>query len=118
MKKDSSQIEADRKALEKLAASDSGDQWEAVETDEPTPEDADSRHRLVVRLLKANLAGNAVLARVMLRHDDWLNRIGAVWGAIKRTWPAGLLIVARPEIIPEWVWRLLKTLWETSGGQG
>jgi hypothetical protein len=114
------QIDADRKALEKLAASDSGDQWEAVETDEPTPEDADARHRTLVRLLKANLAGNAVLARVMLRHDDWLQRVGKVWGVVgavaKRAWPAGLVIVARPGIIPDWVWEALKTIWSTSSG--
>lgn len=112
------QIDADRKALERLASSDSGDQWEAIETDEPTPEDADSRHRTLVRLLKANLAGNAVLARVMLRHDDWLMRVGSVWSTVKRAWPAGLLIAARPEIVPAWVWDALKALWSVGNGQG
>ena len=116
------QIAADRRALEQLAKSDSGDHWEAVETDEPTPEDADGRHRTLVRLLKANLAGNAVLARVMLRHDDWLLKAGKVWSiagtVAKRVWPAGLVIAARPEIVPEWIWKAVSTLWGVASGQG
>jgi hypothetical protein len=102
---------ADRKALEKLAA-DSGDDWEVVETDEPTPQDPQSQHRALVRLLKANLAAQAVTARVLLKHDTWIEGIRGVWTKAKKLWPAVLVLVARPEIVPEWIVKSVKFLVE------
>lgn len=106
----------DRKALEKLAKrADSGDEWEAVETDEPTPNDPTLLNRVLVRKLDAVLAAQAVTARVLLKHDDWLSKVGKVWDVAKKAWPAGLLIAARPELFPAWLRELVSVL--VGGGQ-
>lgn len=104
------QEKADRQALEKLAnRPDSGDHWEAIETDEPTPADASAYHRAVMRKLDAVLAAQAVTARVLLRHDDWLARVGKVWAAASKiagskvTWTVSAVLAARPELIPSWM---------------
>lgn len=106
----SDQESADRKALEKLAnRPDSGDHWEAVETDEPTPADPDAYHRAVMRKLDAVLAAQAVTARVLLRHDDWLVRAGKVWDVASKvanskvTWLVTGILTVRPELIPDWL---------------
>jgi hypothetical protein len=112
------QAVADRKALEKLAQRpDSGDQWEAIETDEPTPQDPAALHRLVVRKLDAVLAAQAVTARVLLRHDDWLAKVGKVWEVAnnKVVWAVGAVLAARPELLPQWARDLFWTL--IGGGQ-
>jgi hypothetical protein len=115
---------ADRKALEKLAKRpDSGDHWEAVETDEPTPADPDAYHRAVMRKLDAVLAAQAVTARVLLRHDDWLVRAGRVWDVAARvanskvTWLVTGILTVRPELIPDW---LREAFWAAvkAGGGG
>jgi hypothetical protein len=108
---------ADRKALEKLAnRPDSGDHWEAVETDEPTPQTPEALNRLVVRKLDAVLAAQAVTARVLLRHDDWLTKVGKVWTVLnnKFVWAASAVLAARPELLPQWARDLL---WSLVGGQ-
>lgn len=102
----SAQVEADRKALKRLV-NESGDDWQAVETDEQTPVDPHARHLELVRLLKSNLAAQAVIARTLLRHDEWLERVGAAWGVLKRLWPVLALIAARPELAPEWLQDLI-----------
>ena len=120
------QESVDRKTLEKLAnRPDSGDQWEAVETDEPTPQTPEALNRLVVRKLDAVLAAQAVTARVLLRHDDWLVRVGKVWDVVakiaksKVTWTISAVLAARPElagvIIPSWAQELFWSL--VGGGQ-
>ena len=109
------QIAADRKALEKLAKADQEDQWSEISVDEPTPEDADSRHRSLVRLLKASLAGQAVLARTMLRHDEWLSRIGGLWSRLKASWPFWTPFLLRPELAPEWMRGIIKAILAAAG---
>ena len=116
---------ADRKALEKLAQRpDSGDHWEAVETDEPTPTDPTAMYRVVLHKLDAVLAAQAVTARVLLKHDDWLVRVGKVWAALskvaksKTAWAVMAVLAARPElagIAPGWLRELVWTL--VGGGQ-
>ncbi len=110
--------QADREALERLAKEPTkGVDWSEYESDDPTPEDSASQHRTVVRMLKASLEGQAVIARVMLRHDDWLNRIGKLWSLAKQGWPVWLVMALRPEIAPEWLRTALKTALEAVGGQ-
>lgn len=106
----------DRKALEKLA-SDSDDTWAAVSSDETTPPDPTAMTKLVLHKLDAVLAAQAVTARVLLRHDDWLERVGKVWDIARRvgnskiTWTLGAVLAARPEIVPDWLRELGSTLW-------
>lgn len=109
------QIDSDLAALQKLA-SRSDDEWQALRDDEPTPVDSEARHRATMRKLDAVISAQAVIARVLVRHDGIVSRVGRVWDVLERvatskiTWLVGGAFAARPGLVPDWMWELVKAI--------